>query len=92
MHARIFRPAKAATQSGRGRTAKWRLEFEPEAARRIDPLMGWTGSDDTMTQVVLEFDSKDAAVAYARRHKIPYRVDEPHERRLRIKSYADNFR
>ena len=92
MTARIFRPAKTAMQSGLARTKDWVLEHEAETPRFIDPLMGWTGSADTRTQVRLEFDSKEEAVAYAESRGIPYRVIEPRERKPVRKSYADNFR
>ena len=41
MLARISRPAKTATQSGKAKTKDWLLEFEPSSARLPDPLMGW---------------------------------------------------
>ncbi len=91
MIARIFRPAKTAMQSGRGRTRKWVLEFEPEKARTLDPLMGWTSSADTRGQVKLSFESKDACVAYAEKHGMAYEVHDPTERSLNIRAYADNF-
>src|SRR5207247_9848760 len=37
------------------------------SAPYIEPLMGWTGCDDTLSQVELTFPSAAAAVAYARR-------------------------
>ncbi|MGD9783803.1 MAG: ETC complex I subunit [Hyphomicrobiaceae bacterium] len=92
MAARIFRPAKTAMQSGFARTKTWVLEHEPEAARRVEPLMGWTSSADPGQQVRLEFDSKEAAIAYAERNGIPYTVVEPKVRKHQPKSYADNFR
>ena len=61
MRARIYKPAKTAMQSGTAKTQDWVLEFAPEQARQIDPLMGWTSSADTQTQVKMTFDSKDAA-------------------------------
>ncbi len=79
-------------QSGMGRTMHWVLEFEPAAARSIDPLMGWTSSSDTAAQVRLEFESKDAAVAYAERNGLAYVVQEPEPRRRTRKSYAENFK
>lgn len=91
MSVRIYRPAKTATQSGRANTRRWFLEFEPSARREIDGLMGWSGSADTRAQVRLTFETKEEAVAYARRHDLNYEVEEPHERRIRPKSYADNF-
>lgn len=91
MLARIYRPSKTAMQSGRAGTKHWVLEFEPEAARRIEPLMGWTSSTDMRQQVHLHFDTREAAVAYAKAHGIPHQVLEPKERKRRPKAYADNF-
>lgn len=91
MVARIFRPARTATQSGRAKTLCWVLEMEPRSPKQADPLCGWLGSDDTEQQVHLRFPTKEAAIAYARRQGIDYRVYEPHERVVRPKSYADNF-
>ncbi len=90
--ARIYRPAQTAMQSGHANTRKWVLEFEPRAAKIIDPLMGWTGSADTREQVHMTFDSKDEAVAFARNNGFTFRVEEPKTRRIRPKKYADNFR
>ena len=68
------------------------MEFEPQAPKRTDPLMGWVGGSDTSYQVRLSFDSKEEAIVYARRHGYVFVVEEPHERLVRPKSYADNFR
>lgn len=88
---KIYRPAKNAMQSGRANTRRWLLEYEPERPKFIDPLMGWTGSDDTKNQIRLRFDTRDEAVEYAQRHGLEYRVEEPKERVVRPKSYAANF-
>lgn len=79
-------------QSGSARTRAWRLEFEPESAKSIESLMGWTSSSDVKDQVRLDFESREAAEAFCQRHAIPYRVREPHERQPQLRSYADNFR
>lgn len=92
MRARIYRPARTAMQSGKALTKRWVLEFEPEAPREIDPLMGWTSSSDMRSQVLLEFDTKDEAVNYAERNAIPYQVFEEPAARVRPRSYSDNFR
>ena len=88
---RIHRPAKTAMQSGYGNSRRWLLEFGPQAAGSIGPLMGWTSSRDTRQQVKLWFASKEEAVAYAKQQGYDYRVDEPKERRVKPKAYADNF-
>ena len=93
MRARIYQPAKTAMSSGQGKTKYWMLEFAPESARSVDPLMGWTSSDDTQSQVRLKFDSKDAALAYAKEHGIDAEVFEPKKRKpnIRPRGYAENF-
>ena len=92
MVARIYRPAKTAMSSGQAQTQRWTLEFEPERPKTIEPLMGYTSSDDMKSQIRLNFDSKEAAIAYAERNGIPYRLAEPKPRQPVRKAYADNFR
>jgi ETC complex I subunit-like protein len=92
MVARIYKPAQTAMQSGPARTKEWVLEFEPDAPREIDPLMGWTSSRDMKQQLRLSFDTKEEAVAYAERCGIAYALSEPKPRRAVRKAYADNFR
>ncbi len=91
MTARIYQPAKSATQSGLANTRHWLLEFEQSERRNIDGLMGWTGSADTQTQVRLKFSSLGEAEAYAKKHCIVYDVKLPQTRRVKPKSYTDNF-
>ncbi len=91
MIARIYKPARTAMQSGDANTREWILEFEPEQARSVEPLMGWTSSSDMKSQVRLSFASKEEAIAYAERHGIPYQLFEPQTARRRKIAYADNF-
>ena len=92
MSARIYIPAKTATQSGRAKANRWLLEFEPAQARQIDPLMGWTGSSDMNQQVRLWFASSEEAVAYAQKHGLDYRVEEPQKATRKTVVYSDNFK
>ncbi|MDE2569877.1 MAG: ETC complex I subunit [Sphingomonadales bacterium] len=92
MSARIYQRPKNAMQSGKARIADWLLEFEPAEAKRPDPLMGWAGSGDMKQQVVLRFASADEARAYAMRYGIEAHVAPTPPRRLKLQSYADNFR
>ncbi|HEX2655602.1 MAG TPA: ETC complex I subunit [Xanthobacteraceae bacterium] len=91
MVARIYKPARTAMQSGAANTKEWVLEFEPEEAREVEPLMGWTSSADTKQQVKLRFTSKEEALAYCERHGIPCQVSEAKESARRTMAYADNF-
>ncbi len=77
-------------QSGLGKTHKWILEFETKNPT-TNPLMGWESSSDTLSELRLEFSSKDLAINYAKKKKIDYEVIESKKRKLVKKSYADNF-
>ena len=92
MKVRISQPARNAMQSGQGNTKQWVLQFIAPAKREADPLMGWTSSEDTRQQVLLRFDTKEEAIAYAQREGYAFVVEEPKPRRLQIKAYADNFK
>ena len=88
--AKIYIPNKNPMQSGTGKTDKWILEFETKNPSK-NPLMGWESSSDTLTELKLEFSTKDLAVKYAKKKKIDYEIIEPKRRKIVKKSYADNF-
>lgn len=93
MRARIYQPAKTAMQSGTAKTHGWVLEFVPASAREVDPLMGWTSSDDTQAQVKLRFETREAAEGYAKAKGIDYDVQLPKDRKplIRARGYGENF-
>ena len=88
--AKIYKPSKTAMQSGTRNTKNWLLEFDT-LNTGINPLMGWETSEDTMSEVKLEFDSKELAINFAKKNDIEYYVIEPKKRKIVKKSYADNF-
>lgn len=92
MAARIFQETKNAMQSGKAREGRWILEFESHSPRRPDPLTGWSGGADTQSQVRLTFGSLDEAKAYAEREGVAFHVVPPAARKLKLQSYADNFK
>ena len=77
-------------QSGLGKTDKWILEYETNDPTS-NPLMGWESSNDTLSELKLEFSSKENALNYAKKMKIDYELIEPKKRKIVKKSYADNF-
>ncbi|MEP4196949.1 MAG: ETC complex I subunit [Aliishimia sp.] len=93
MRARIYQPAKTATQSGTAKSKQWVLQYAPASERDVDPLMGWTSSDDMQSQVQLRFDSKQAAVDYAKDLGIEAVVQEPKTRKANVRpgGYGENF-
>ncbi len=90
--AKIYQPAKSATQSGRGKTKNWLLEYELETKRQPEPLMGWVSSGDTLNQVRMGFDSKEEAIAFAEKKGWPYSLAEPKKRIMKGRTYLDNFK
>lgn len=93
MPARIYQPARSAMQSGSAKTRSWVLEYTPQSALNIDPLMGWTSSNDTQSQVRLRFDSRAAAQSYAAANGIEVTASAPKPRKhvVRPNGYAENF-
>lgn len=92
MKAKIYKPAKSATQSGRGKLSQWVLEYELETPRRPEPIMGWTAAGDTLNQVSIKFTSLEAAIAFAQSRGFEYTVSEDHVRKIVPRSYLDNFK
>ena len=88
--AKIYKPTKSAMQSGTKKYDKWILEFITKD-NDINPLMGWESSSDTLSEINLEFNSKDDAINYAKKNSINFEVIEPKIRKVVKKSYSDNF-
>ena len=77
-------------QAAKRNTKNWLLEFDT-LDTGINPLMGWETSQDTMSEVKLEFPSKKQAIDYAKKNNIEYYVVDPQKSKIIKKSYADNF-
>jgi hypothetical protein len=88
--AKIYIPTKTAMQSGLAKTHKWKIEFKTKDSG-LDPLMGWESSTDTLSELKLEFSTKELAMEYAKKNKIEFELIEPQKRKIVKKSYADNF-
>ena len=89
--AKIYIPTKTAMQSGKGNNKRWILEFESRRDTGINTLMGWETSTDTMSEVKLEFNTKELAINFAKKNNIEYYIIEPQKRKIVKKSYTDNF-
>ena len=88
--AKIYKPSKTSMQSGRRNTKKWFLEFD-SLDNGINQFMGWETSKDTMSEIRLEFSTKEQAINYAKKNNINYYLIDSNERKLIKKSYSDNF-
>ena len=67
-------------QSGTAKKDKWILEFITKDPTK-NPLMGWESSSDTLTELKLEFSSKELAINYAKKKKIDFEIIEPKKRK-----------
>ena len=88
--AKIYKPSKTAMQSGLKKFDKWVLEFITNDPT-TNPLMGWESSDDTYSELKMEFTSRDLAIEYAKKNKIEFELIEAQNRKIVKKSYSDNF-
>ena len=86
----IYIPNKNPMQSGTAKKHKWILEFVTNNPTK-NPLMGWESASDTLSELRLEFSSRELAINYAKKKKINFDIIEPKKRKTVKKSYADNF-
>ena len=77
-------------QAAKRNTKNWILEFDT-LDTGINPLMGWETSQDTMSEVKLEFPSIKQAINYAKKNNINFYIIEPQQKKIIKKSYTDNF-
>ncbi len=88
---KIYKASKNVMQSGRS-PSNWILEHEPKGTRRVEPLMGWTSSENTLNQVRLKFLSRAGAVAFAQKKGWNYVLLAENIRRIKPRNYSDNFK
>tara|TARA_B100001123_G_scaffold61717_1_gene67385 strand:- start:650 stop:931 length:282 start_codon:yes stop_codon:yes gene_type:complete len=86
----IYKPSKTAMQSGFAKSDKWIIDYITKQPG-INPLMGWESSTDTLTELKLEFTTKEKAIEYAKKNKIQFEIIDEKKRKIVKKSYADNF-
>lgn len=88
---RIYKPSKNAMQSGTNNLHHWQIEFDARQ-RWENPLMGWTSTGDPLSNLQINFGTKEEAIEYCERNRWRWFVDvieKPKKRR--VKSYGINF-
>ena len=75
-------------QSGKRNTKNWVLKFDT-LNTGINPLMGWETSKDTMSEVKLQFSSKEQAINYAKKNNIDFYIVDPQKRKIIKKSFGE---
>ncbi|GBE85038.1 NADH-ubiquinone oxidoreductase 21kDa subunit [Sparassis latifolia] len=90
---RIFQPTRSTTQSGSGKSHRWRIDWDvlQGAGRWENPLMGWASSADYMQGTRISFRSKEDAIHFAEKQGWDYYVQQPEVKRIPPKNYAENY-
>ena len=86
--ARIGRPSRSAMTSSPRKSA-WIVEFDRASAPAVEPLMGWTATDDAFAPIRLRFPSLASAVDFVERQGWDYTVLEPTAERRRPRPGRD---
>ncbi|XP_050454700.1 NADH dehydrogenase [ubiquinone] iron-sulfur protein 4, mitochondrial [Cataglyphis hispanica] len=87
---RIYQPAKSATQSGTNNIHFWQMDFDTRE-RWENPLMGWTSSGDPMSNIQVNFATKEEAIAHCKKMGWDYYVQKPNLNAPKSRSYGTNF-
>ena len=71
----------------------WLMDWDPlpKGHRWENPLMGWQSSADFMQGERIGFKSKEDAIRFANKQGYEYFVQEPNERKIVPKAYANQF-
>ena len=91
MTIKIYKPSKSSMQSGQRNTKKWLAEYISDYEQVKDTLMGWNSSLDTKSQIKVFFETKEQAIAWAKKNNYQFYVEEPKIKKIKPKSYASNF-
>eukprot|EP00211_Chloroparvula_japonica_P009594 CAMPEP_0119122540 /NCGR_PEP_ID=MMETSP1310-20130426/2773_1 /TAXON_ID=464262 /ORGANISM="Genus nov. species nov., Strain RCC2339" /LENGTH=151 /DNA_ID=CAMNT_0007112215 /DNA_START=96 /DNA_END=548 /DNA_ORIENTATION=+ len=91
----IFTDAPSTTQSEASDAGEaWKMEFQTDT-QWGNKLMGWSSSRDPLTQVKLEFPTKESAIQFAENHGYSFEVQNVEtgveSDEIVAKSYSDNF-
>merc|ERR1712227_515480 len=88
---RIFIPARNAMQSGNFKTNNWRIEFDTRERWESPLTLGWTSSADPLSNMTVDFSSKEAAMAFCEKNGWAYQVEERQQATPKKKSYGLNY-
>ena len=88
----IYKGSKSPTQSGRNKTRFWYLKFDESLIYEEDVMTGWKGNTLPKYKTKIKFSNLDSAIAYADSKNYKYEVIKTSAEKIKIKSYAENFK
>ena len=68
------------------------LEYDLTTKRGPEDVMGWIASEDTLNQVRISFDTPEDAISYADKMGWSYTIGTKHVRKIKGRTYLDNFK
>lgn len=81
---------KNAMQSGTDNTHKWVMEFDTRE-RWENPLMGWSSTGDPLSNMQIQFETKEAAIDFCDKNGWEWFVEPEKPKPTRVKNYGVNF-
>ncbi|GBP17483.1 NADH dehydrogenase iron-sulfur protein 4, mitochondrial [Eumeta japonica] len=88
---RIYIPPKNAMQSGTDNIHYWEMEFDTRQ-RWENPLMGWCSTGDPLSNMKVQFASKEEAIDHCNKNGWKWYLDVPKTQKSeKPKSYGVNF-
>ncbi|XP_057657065.1 NADH dehydrogenase [ubiquinone] iron-sulfur protein 4, mitochondrial-like [Diorhabda carinulata] len=88
---RIFEPAKNCMQSGTNNIGHWQIDFD-NRERWENPLMGWASTGDPLSNMEVDFSSKEEAIEYCEKNGWQWFIQKSSlEKKFKPKSYGINF-
>tara|TARA_B100000029_G_C17355931_1_gene880705 strand:+ start:85 stop:393 length:309 start_codon:yes stop_codon:yes gene_type:complete len=88
----IYKGSKTPTQSGKSKSKFWYLKFDKDIFYEEDFMTGWKGNTAPTNNIKIRFSTLERAVAYAEKKNYEYQVLNESKKKIKVKSYADNFK
>ncbi|XP_066942441.1 NADH dehydrogenase [ubiquinone] iron-sulfur protein 4, mitochondrial [Macrobrachium rosenbergii] len=86
----IKKPTKNSMQSGTNSLHRWKITFEARE-RWENPLMGWASTADPLSNVEINFATREEAIAFCEKNGWFWETEDPPVKPPRAKSYGANF-
>ncbi|XP_026461505.1 NADH dehydrogenase [ubiquinone] iron-sulfur protein 4, mitochondrial-like [Ctenocephalides felis] len=87
---RIYKPPKNAMQSGTNNIQHWQMEFD-NRQRWENPLMGWASTGDPLSNLKIDFNSAEDAIAHCEKNGWEWYVEHKTTKPEKVKNYGINF-
>uniref|UniRef100_A0A1L8E1B8 NADH dehydrogenase [ubiquinone] iron-sulfur protein 4, mitochondrial n=1 Tax=Nyssomyia neivai TaxID=330878 RepID=A0A1L8E1B8_9DIPT len=88
---RIYIPPKNAMQSGTNNINNWEIEFD-NRERWENPLMGWSSTGDPLSNMKIQFNTKEEAIEHCEKYGLRWFIDgDERQKPKRVKNYGNNF-